>query len=235
MTALLSPTATAAAQPGAAAPQRPLALLGGVALLLAAPLLTAGAVTSPPQDSAAPADYIASLARDPFLSSASATLLHYGWVALAFGLLAAIGLVRGRRGRGLALVGGITGAFGAMQVSGLVLNDWFLISLGRNVDPATAVTVFTSMGDASVSFWLACSKVAPFLPVLLWAGLARAGVISWWLVPLGLFWMIAPFVLAAALPGTLGLVLAAVSGLVCSAPALVTGARLLGRGRLARA
>lgn len=237
MTAVLEPTSTAPVPTSRPttdpqAMSRPLHLLGGLALLLAPPLLVAGILTSPPQDSGAPADYIASLARDPFLTSASATLLHYGWIAMAFGMLAAMGLVRGRRGRALTLLGGITGAFGAVQISGLVLNDWFLSALGRTVDPGTAVTVFTSMGDLSVDVWLACSKVAPFLSVLLWAGLARAGVISWWLVALGLFPMIAPFVLLGLVDGVLGLVVAGLAGLVLYAPAFVTGARLVGRGRI---
>jgi hypothetical protein len=201
-------------------------ILGGASLLLAPLLMAGGAWTSPPQDSSQPADYIESLARDPGLTALSANLFHYSWVAFAFGALAAIALVRGRRGRGLAYVGGLAAAFGSVQLSGLLLSDWYLSAVGANVDIDTAVTIFTTaFEDPSMVLWSMTAKVGALLgyPVL-YAGLARAGVITWWLVPVSFlsimaFWLV---------PGPLGILV----GLACYAPSFVTGARLVQRARL---
>jgi hypothetical protein len=198
--------------------------LGGVALVAAPLLITAGAATSPPQKSDADADYIASLAADPVLTSVSATFFHYGWVLFAFGALAALGLVRGRRGRGLTTVGALLGAFGSVQLSGLLLSDWFLGSLGNTVSMDDAVAVFTGVQDPAFSVWMLSAKVGAvlFLPVM-FMGLARAGVLSWWIAPLPLFSMVAFGVVG----GPVGIALAA----VLYAPSYVAGARLLVRSR----
>ena len=63
--------------------------LAGSALIVGAVLWTAGLATSPPQDSMASADYIASLARDEGRTALSALLLHDGNIALGLGWLAA--------------------------------------------------------------------------------------------------------------------------------------------------
>lgn len=201
--------------------------LAGVALA-AAPLLLAGAGwTSPPQADDSDAAYITSLAEDPTLTAISANLFHYSWILFAFGALAAIGLVRGRRGRVLAMLGGLGGAFGAIQISGLLLNDWHLAALGTELPLDQAVEVFQVTSSApSIAVWLATGQLLSFVgfPVL-YAGLARAGVLSWWLVPLAPLPLFA-FAVIGGVPGIL-------AGLVCSAPAFVTALRLVQRGRLA--
>ncbi len=232
--------------PGTAAPslRRPVQLIAGVALLATPLLVVGGILTSPPQQSRSTADYIESLARDPWLSSVSATLLHYGWIALAFGLVVAMGLVRGRRGRVLTLVGGVLGGFSAVQMSGLMLNDYFLVALGNHLASAEAVGVADAMmlhGDVLSTLWWQSAKAAILLPVLLYAGLARAGVIPWWSVPLSLFPMVAPYVVMGLVSGggdqvvgvsTLGLVTGAIVGLVCYLPTVLVGLVLINRARL---
>jgi hypothetical protein len=201
-----------------------LGALGGGALIAAPLLITAGAATSPPQESDAPADYIASLAADPVLTSVSASLFHYGWVLFAFGAIAAIGLVRGRRGRALTTVGAVLGAFGSIQLSGLLLSDWYLAGLGNTVSMDDAVAVFTGIQDPGFALWMLTAKAGAilFLPVM-FVGLARAGVLSWWIAPLPLFSMIAFGVVG----GPVGIALAA----ALYAPSYVAGARLLVRSR----
>jgi hypothetical protein len=198
--------------------------LGGAALIAAPLLITAGAATSPPQESGAPADYIASLAADPVLTSVSASLFHYGWVLFAFGAIAAIGLVRGRRGRALTTVGAVVGAFGSIQLSGLLLSDWYLAGLGNTVSMDDAVAVFTGIQDPAFSLWMLTAKAGAvlFLPVL-FMGLARAGVLSWWIAPLPLFSMVAFGVIG----GPFGIAIAA----ALYAPSYVAGARLVARSR----
>lgn len=203
-----------------------LQLLGGASFIAAPLLFAAGAWTSPPQDGEGDAGYIASLADDPTLSSISATFFHYSWVLYAFAALAAIGLVRGPRGRRLTMVGGLAAAFGAIQFTGLLLSDWFLASLGNEVSSEQAVAVFHGIGDAGFASWMLSAKLFGLLgfPVL-YAGLARAGVISWWLVAPSVLTIVA----FAVVPGILGIALAT----ACTSAAFVTGWRLIQRGRLA--
>lgn len=204
---------------------RVLPLVGAASLALGPVLLAGGSITSPPQESDSSADYITSLAADPFMTSLSANLYHYAWIATAVGLVAAVLLVRGRRGRALTTAGGILGIFGSIQMSGLLFNDWFLSALGRELSIDKAVEVWDTMGDPSITFWLLSSQVGALLgPVIVYAGLARAGVLSWWLVPLALL----PMVAFAAVPGVVGIVL----GLACGAPSYVVAWRILQRSRL---
>ena len=190
-------------------------------------LVLGGAVTSPPQEDGSAGAYIESLGADPFISAVSANLFHYAWVALAFAALAAIGLVRGRRGRGLTLVGGLAAAFGSIQMSGLLYSDWVLVAMHEHLSLDQAVAVFTDVTSApSIAVWLLSAKLFALLGYpLLFAGLARAGVLSWWLVPVSLL----PMVAFGVIGGVLGLV----AGLACYAPNFVVAARLVQRSRLA--
>lgn len=213
--------------PAGPARSRPLGVLAGLASVVAPLLFAGGAATSPPQDSSSSADYIASLAADPLLTGLSANLFHYAWVLFAFSALAAIGLVRGRRGRALTTAGGVAAAFGSIQFTGLLYVDWMNAALGNHLASADAVTVFDAVNAApSIMVWLLSAKVFGLLgfPVL-YAGLARAGVMSWWLVPLSLL----PMVAFGVVGGPLGIALA----VACYAPSFVVGARLVQRARLA--
>jgi hypothetical protein len=205
---------------------RVLPMLGGLSLIAAPFLLAVAGYTSPPATGDSNAAYIASLADDPVLTAISANFFHYSWVLFAFGALAAVGLVRGRRGRGLTTWGALTGAFGSIQISGLLLNDWHLSALGRHLTIEQAVEVFeTTTAAPSIGVWLGTGQVLSFVGFpLLYAGLARAGAISWWLVPLAPL----PLFAFAVLGGVLGVVV----GTACSATAFVTGYRLVQRARL---
>jgi hypothetical protein len=199
----------------------------GAGCMAAAPLLfLAGAATSPPQEDGSPEAYIDSLGNDPFLTGLSANLFHYSWVAFAFAALAAIGLVRGRRGRALTVAGGVAAAFGSIQFTGLLYSDWVLAALDNELTMTQAVAVFEQTNGApSVVVWLLTAKVFGLLgfPVL-FAGLARAGVIAWWLVPLSLL----PMVAFGVIGGVAGLI----AGLACYAPNFVVAARLARRAQL---
>jgi hypothetical protein len=197
--------------------------LGGAALLAVPPLMLVAMLTSPPQDGEGTAAYVASLAADHTMTALSAGLFHYGWVAIAFGALAAATLVRGPRGRALTSVGAVATAFGAIQFTGLLFLDWFLWAMGNQLESAQAVGVFESvMADAWVASWLMSAKVFGLLGLpLLMAGLARAGVVGWWTVPVILF----PMVLPGILPGLLG----TAAGLLAWAPLVLVGLRLVQR------
>ncbi|GLZ44313.1 hypothetical protein Acsp06_04980 [Actinomycetospora sp. NBRC 106375] len=216
-TAIATPTAAPATGTS------PVRLAAGLALIAFPVLLVAGVATSPPQASDAPADYVASLGTDPGLTALSAGLLHYSWVAFALGVLAIIGLVRGPRGRVVVPLAAIVTSFSAIQLSGLLLSDWFTGAAARAM-PLEAATALTEgvWADPWVSTWTISGRVVGFVGIpLVIAALARAGVVSWWLLGVSVIGF-AGFVV----PGTYG-VLAGMA--VATAPMIVVGVRLIQR------
>ncbi|WP_203581758.1 hypothetical protein [Microbacterium hibisci] len=177
--------AAAAPAPAFAAsvPGRRLTALGGLALIAGAVLYTAGIATSPPQASEAASDYIASLAADPGLTQLSAALLHFGNLFLALGFLAVPGLVRGSRGGWLTLVGALLATLSHALVSGWVLFDFWTMTIGRELDATTALALFEAVQSGSVFGILSMLPMLNLLAMpLATAGLARAGVVPWWLL-----------------------------------------------------
>jgi hypothetical protein len=221
------PTAAPAA-PAAPAPAGLLTRLGGVCLAAGPVLFTLGAATSPHTDGNTREDFVASLADHPTQAALSANLLHYSWFGFVFGLLALTQLVRGaRRGRALTCVPAVLGALGAIQISGLLMGDFFVSAIARHTSVATAVEVQDDLGT-SVLVWLLSAQVLATLPVLVaFIGLARAGVLRWWLLlPL----LLVPVAMVLPLPAAATVVL----GLAAWTPAFAA-ARLLVVGRPAAA
>jgi hypothetical protein len=232
--AAASPTSAPTSTPVAAKPRRVrgadlgpmrpnrLQRLGGLGLIAAPLLFAGGMLTSPQQTAPGNEGYIQSLAADPALSLASANFLHYGWVALAFGAIAALGLVRGRRGRVWMSIASIVLAFGAIQMSGLLLSDWFLVSMGNQLPLDVAASVDAAAKEGSVAIWQYTGMAAGILGIAgLSLGLARAKAISWWIAPLAFL----PWVLPAVLGGPIGVVAAT----LCYAPLMVAGIRLVAK------
>ncbi|GIG30451.1 hypothetical protein [Cellulomonas marina] len=203
---------------------------GGVALLASAALMWVGNLTSPEQTAPDDAGYLASLARDTTLSAVSALAYHWSWTLLAFGLVASMLLVRRRRGRALVAWGAVLGAVGAVSMSGLLLSDWFGMAAVEVVGTDAAVEVFrAATGEPLVAvLWSLPAKVLGLLgPVLLLAGLARAGVLGWWTVPVAVLGVVAP-ALAFGLP------FFALVSVLLQAPVVALGLRLVARGRTGR-
>ncbi|MGY1740376.1 MULTISPECIES: hypothetical protein [unclassified Blastococcus] len=157
--------------------------LAGGALIAGSLLYVAGLATSPPWDSPSDADYIASLARDEGQTTLSAVLLHYGNLVLGLAWLAAPALVRGRRGRIPTIVGALMSALGLVTVAGFVLYDYWTAAIGRELPADRAEELFgvvqANPGVAVVGIVTLFGILGPIVAV---AGLARAGVISWWLL-----------------------------------------------------
>lgn len=203
-------------------PVRPnrLQRFGGIGLIAAPLLFTGGMLTSPEQTGPGTAGYIESLAADPALSLWSANLLHYGWVALALGAIATIGLLRGRPGRIFLPIAAVLVAFGAIQMSGLLLSDWFLISAGNTLAIEDAVLMDSTAKEWTSAIWQYSGMGSALLGMgLLSLALARAKAVSWWIAPLGFL----PWVVPAFGLGPIGVFIA----LVCYAPLLVAGVRLV--------
>jgi hypothetical protein len=168
----------------------------GASLALGTVLYGVGAALSPDQADHSSRGYVSSLAEDPLQSDLSAAFLHWGWVLLVPGLLVALTLVRGRRGRWLTAVGGTVGVLGAINISGLVMSDFFnargVAAVG--LDDTVAV-MEAAMASPGLSLWVLVGRIGAGLaiPVML-LGLARAGVIGWWAAPLFLAGGIGPYV-----------------------------------------
>lgn len=222
---------TRAPAPQAAAPARrssTLRLVGGVALVTGPLLFSAGMLTSPPQESFSDADYIAALSRDLTMTQVSALFLHYANVLIGLGILAAPSLVRGARGLRLVVLGSLATALGFVNVSGMVLSDWWNSSAGTLLPPEQAEAVFAHVKSAALlPLWDGTEILSTIGTVMVLAGLARAGVLGWWTIALLVIGVAALIVLGSTLP-----VLAAGAVLVGFAPFALIGIRLIQRHRL---
>ncbi len=157
--------------------------IAGGALIAGSLLYVAGMATSPPADSMAPADYIASLARDPGQSALSALLLHYGNLALGLAWLAVPALVRGRKGSIPTSVGALMSALGLVTVAGFVLFDFWTGGIGRELDAGTAEALFDTVNaDPGLAVIGIVTVLGLLGPLVGYMGLARAGITSWWLL-----------------------------------------------------
>lgn len=216
-------TATVAKNKGAALGAfRPTVLqrLGGLPLLAAPVLLAAGMLTSPEQAGPGTDAYIESLAKDPALSLWSANLLHYGWIALAIAAFATLGLLRGSRGRVFLPIAATVLCIGAIQMSGLLLSDWFLVSAGNTLPIEDAVRMNETALEGSVEIWRLSGMIGGILGIgLLSLALAKAKAISWWIAPLGFL----PWVVPALGLGAIGALIA----FACYLPLLIAGGRLV--------
>ena len=206
----------------------PMRVLAGAALVAGPVLWALGMATSPEQASMADADYISSLTRDTTMTQVSALLLHYGNLAIGLGILAAPSLVRGLRGRIPTVVGALLAAVGFVNVSGMVLSDWWNASAGTLLDSDQAVAVFRGFKEGSLlPFWDGTEPFSLLGPVLVLAGLARAGVLGWWTILLLVGGVAGLMVFGATTP-----LVAAATVLVGFAPFALIGRRLLQRRNL---
>lgn len=215
----------------AAAPydaSRPLRYAAAIALVSGPLLWAAGMLTSPEQASMADTDYISSLARDFTMTEVSALFLHYGNLFLGLGILAAPSLVRGRRGGRLVVWGSLLAALGFTNMSGMILADWWNASLGTLLPLDRAAEVFAMVKSAPLlPLWNGSEMFCLVGPLLLLAGLARAGVVGWYALAL----MVGGVVGLVFVPGTLMWV-AALAVLVGFSPFALVGLRVLQRLRV---
>jgi hypothetical protein len=221
-----APSASPAAAPtGRSAASRLLPIAGG-ALIAGSLLYVAGMATSPPWDSPSDADYIASLARDEGRTTLSAVLLHYGNLLMGLAWLAAPALVRGRRGSVATIVGALMATLGHVTVAGFVLYDYWTAAIGRELPAGQAEDLFgivqANPGVGAVGVVTLFGLLGPIVAV---AALARAGVVSWWLLA-------APLAATAASATlTFEPLLYAGFALVGAVPLVVVGLRMVQRRR----
>jgi hypothetical protein len=203
-------------------------LAAGVSLVAGVLSWSAGMVFSPDSESMADADYIASMARDLTNTQVSALFLHYANLLLGVGVLAAPSLVRGARGLGLVVVGALMTCLGCLNVSGMILSDWWNAATGRLLSEEQAVAVFRHVQDASLlPIWKGTELFAMLGIIVVLAGLARAGVLGWWTIGVYVLGFVGLMIWGATMP------LAAAAGvLVAFSPFAMVGVRLIQRYRL---
>ncbi|WP_248959698.1 hypothetical protein [Sphaerisporangium perillae] len=161
-----------------------LPIAGGVSLIAGAAFFFTGLATSPPASGDGKAEYLQSLAADPFQTQLSALFLHYGNLLMGVGLLALPFLVRGRKGSIVTIVGALLGALGLLETSGSLLSDWFHMEIARNlpIDQAVALSDKVLAHPAQQLAFNPGPLVSLAL-LITFVGLARAGVLGWWTVP----------------------------------------------------
>ena len=120
-------------------------------------------------------------------------------------------------------MGGELVAFGAVQMSGLLLSDWFLIAAGTTLPLEQALAMDAAAKELSAVAWLLSAQLATMLGIpALTLGLARARVVSWWIAPLPLLAFLVPMF-------NLGPI-AAIAFVPLMAPIIVAGVKLVRRG-----
>lgn len=210
-------------------PPAGLRIAAGLALLTGPLLWAAGMATSPSAASTADIDYVTSLGRDATMTQVSALFLHYGNLFIGLGVLASASLLRGRRGARLTVVGTLLTALGFTSLSGMLLSDWWNLAVVETVGAQTGAEIFEAFTSTSLLFlWDGMEVFGLLGTVVLLVGLARAGVLSWWV--LGVF--VAGIVAMMLIPWDLPL-LAAGAILVGLSPFALIGVRLIQRARLA--
>ena len=203
-------------------------LAAGVALIAGPLFWSAGMFTSPPQETMSDADYIASLSRDLTMTQISALFLHYANVFIGLGILAAPSLVRGARGLKLVVTGSLATALSFVNVSGLILSDWWNAAVGTLLEPEQAEEVFAHVkGSSMLVLWTGTEILMLVGTLMVLAGLARAGVLGWWSIGLFVVGVAALFAFGGVLP-----FLAAFAVLVGFGPYALIGVRLVQRHRL---
>ena len=220
------------AQSGAAAldPGRGLRIAAGLALVAAPLLWAAGMATSPSAASTADIDYVTSLGRDGTMTQVSALFLHYGNLLIGLGVLASVSLLRGRRGARLTAVGALLTSLGFTSVAGMLLSDWWNLAVVDTVGAETGAEIFGAFKASSLLFlWNGMELFSMLGVIALLVGLARAGVLSWWVLGVFAAGVVGLIMIPWDLP-----VLAAGVVLVGFSPFALIGLRLLQRARLTR-
>jgi hypothetical protein len=144
------------------------------------------------------------------------------------GLIVAPLLVRGARGRLLSLFGMIAATLTMLNISGAVKDDWWRMVIGRTVPLDVAVKISDTVdAQALLSPWRATGMIGFLGLLLLYIGLARAGVVGWWAPALYVVALVGMFTVPVSLTLVYGLVFTALF-----APLAVVGLRALRRAAL---
>lgn len=129
----------------------------GAALILAGLLFVAGMAATPWEPEETTASFVETIAARSTQGQVAALFLHYSWVALAVGVAGLFTVLR-RRGAVLGHLAGMLTVVGTINLSGLLLVDWFAIALGKAdlpLDQAASIndSAMTPLLAAGWGFW----------------------------------------------------------------------------------
>jgi hypothetical protein len=158
-----------------------------IALPLGAVLAGVSTLFDPHSTEPEPRGMYVAYGADPAGADVAATVLHYGFLGLAVGLLLAGLALASRRGRVLTVLGGALGALGFANLSGAVVEDWFAAQMSAALGPDTAMAIGQkALGMPALTAGWSIPMMVGFTlgPVLLAVGLARGRVLPRWAVAL---------------------------------------------------
>jgi hypothetical protein len=164
-----------------------IARVAAVLTPLGVALAAASTLADPTSPEPEPRGMYVAYGADPAGVDIAATLLHQGVLAMGVGLLLAGLAPAAGRGRVLAGVGGALAAIGFLDLSGTVVEDWLDAHLSALLGPDQAMALGQAALDApgfSVGVELPVLAGATVGPIVLTAGLARAGLLPWWILAL---------------------------------------------------
>ncbi len=149
--------------------------------LIAGPLVTvAGGLVTPWEDEATVASYLQALGENPIQAQISAVLLYFGYLLTAVGIFGMIHLVK-RRAVVFAHVSGILAIWGWVTLPGLLVTDFYDLSLAQYEDRQSAVAISERAGEYAGSAVLGMPVLFGFIGlVLLVAALWRSGFAPLW-------------------------------------------------------
>jgi hypothetical protein len=181
-TTISAPAPTSTYQPAPATRFRRRA--AGLATIAGGVLTFAGFAATPWEGTNDTALYLQALADNPLQAQVAATFLHFGFLLMVPAVLALGQLVR-RRAVVLGHIGMFFGLLGTIGLPGLLVVDWYGLELAQQLPIDQAVAIEESTQEHALAALLAVpSGLGMTLGfVLLLVAAARAGKMSWWLVP----------------------------------------------------
>jgi hypothetical protein len=152
--------------------------------LIAGPLVTVvGGFATPWESEATVASYLEALGENPIQAQISAILLYFGYLLIAVGVFGMIHVVKDRAVV-LAHVAGILAVWGWITLPGLLVTDFYDLSLSQFDDRESAVAISERAGEYTGSAVLGMPVLFGFVGLaLLVFALWRAGFAPAW-VPL---------------------------------------------------
>ncbi len=152
--------------------------------LIAGPLVTViGGLVTPWEDNDTLASYLQALGENPIQAQVSAVLLYFGYLLTAVGVFGMIHLVKDHAVV-LAHVAGIFAVWGWVTLPGLLVTDFYDLSLAQHGDRQEALTISERAGEYAGSAVLGLPVLFGFIGlILLVVALWRAGFAPAW-VPL---------------------------------------------------
>src|SRR5262249_28595729 len=150
---------------------------------------------TPWEDEATTASYHDALAAHPGQAEVAATLLHFGYVLLLGAALGIMHLAR-RASPKLAHIGGALAVFGLATLPGLLVTDFYDLSLAQHLDRAQSVAISDATQEGWAGAVMGLSAIAPmfFGLVILMIAAWRARVAPAWMAPVLTLGLLLPFV-----------------------------------------